>query len=64
MPVNMSYCRFANTLEALRECADALHSQPLRDLQNGLGDYERRALRSLLLLCRELGDDFLEPQRD
>jgi len=32
MPMNMVYCRFGNTLEALRECAEALDELDFEEL--------------------------------
>jgi len=50
MPINMSHCRFRNTLEALQECRDTL-------AETG-GEYpsdeEREAARRLFLLCAKL----------
>lgn len=56
MAMNMAYCRFQNTLAALRECADELsaNNDPFADLS----DDERAAAEKLLVLCRELADDF------
>jgi len=33
--INMSYCRFENTLRAMREVNDALEDNPLRELSKG-----------------------------
>ncbi len=56
MPMNMSYCRFENTLAALRECDAALAEScdPLSELS----DSERKAAIKLLKLCRTIADDF------
>ena len=56
MPMNMSYCRFQNTLEALRECVDALDEidWEIEELDSD----ERRAAKQLANLCRQLADDF------
>ena len=54
--INMGYCRFRNTLEALEECSDELAESELQDLSNE----ERIAARKLLKLCRELADEFCE----
>lgn len=53
---NMSYCRFQNTLEDLRDCRDAL--MEMGDYEKELDDEEARAAKKLLKLCRELADDF------
>lgn len=56
MPMNMSYCRFQNTLEALRECVEALDEI---DWDIGkLDSDERRAAKQLANLCQQLADDF------
>lgn len=53
MPMNMAYCRFENTLAALRECAEAL------DYGSGpRGEREEAAAKELLLLCRSLADSY------
>ncbi len=53
---NMSYCRFQNTIEDLRDCRDAL--MEMGDYEKELDDEEARAAKRLLKLCRELADDF------
>lgn len=58
--VNMAYCRFQNTLEALRECAEALAAA--EDANNplaGLSMSETQAARDLMDLCVEMVDDYL-----
>jgi hypothetical protein len=52
----MSYCRFQNTIEDLRDCRDAL--MEMGDYEKELDDEEARAAKRLLKLCRELADDF------
>lgn len=56
MAINMSYCRFENTLAALRECVSALSEScdPIADLS----EREKKAALRLFKLCRELADDF------
>ena len=58
MAVNMSYCRFANTLAALKECQDALSetSDPMAELSPG----EAKAAKRLLALCDELAADYCD----
>ena len=55
MPINMSYCRFRNTLEALQECADALDEIDC-DI-NKLSSDERRAAKQLARLCWAVAED-------
>lgn len=54
MPINMSYCRFRNTLAALRECRDALDEYDETDRS----EEEASALRKLLILCQQLAADY------
>ncbi len=55
MPMNMSYCRFENTLESLRECYDALAEiNSLDDLQAS----EASAARRLVKLCAGIAGDW------
>ncbi len=56
MSVNMSYCRFRNTLAALRECVEELDADGNPFAQ--LGDEERKAAKRLIRLCRDLADDY------
>lgn len=53
---NMSYCRFQNTLNDLRDCRDAL--MEMGDYEKELAEDEARAAKRLLRICRELADDF------
>lgn len=53
---NMSYCRFQNTLDDLRDCRDALIE--MGDFERELSEDEAKAARRLLKLCRELADDY------
>lgn len=59
MPINMSYCRFENTLAALRECRDALDGAGLDPFAE-LSDEEREAAQKLLKLCAELAENYGE----
>ena len=43
---NMDYCRFRNTLEDLRDCADAINDE--------LSAEEKRARDRLVEVCREI----------
>lgn len=57
MPINMSHCRFENTLAALRECRDALDSGGFDPLKQ-LSEEEREAAQKLLRLCAKLTEDY------
>jgi hypothetical protein len=48
---SMSYCRFEETLEGLRDCADHMNDR-------GLGPEEERAREQLLKLCYEVTKEF------
>ena len=56
MPVNMSYCKFENTVKAMRECYEDMpnHEDELSS------DYERRAYKQFLTLCRRIASDYPE----
>lgn len=58
MPINMSYCRFENTLTALRECDDALAESC--DPFSELSDEEKRAAKKLFKLCREIAENYCD----
>jgi hypothetical protein len=62
MSINMSYCRFQNTLEALRECVQSTYdsSDPLAELS----EPERKAAIKLLRLCRQFADDIGIPETE
>ena len=59
MSINMSYCRFQNTLLALQECRDALAETGLEPFEE-LSDDERKAAKKLMKLCGEMAADFGE----
>ena len=54
MPINMVYCRFRNTLEALQECLDTL-DEPGHEYPS---DEEREAARRLFWLCAQMVADY------
>ena len=47
---NMSYCRFENTTKDMRDCINAIEDQETDELSN----YEINALKSFVLLAREI----------
>ena len=57
MAMNMSYCRFENTLAALRECDEAM-AESVQDPLDELSESERKAAKRLLKLCREMADNY------
>lgn len=48
---NMSYCRFRNTLQDLRDCYESM--------EDTLSQEEKRARYSLLKLCSQIADDYV-----
>jgi hypothetical protein len=55
---NMSYCSFQNTLEDLRDCAEALDE--IGDNLAELSKDEARAASALIAVCQEIGRRFDE----
>lgn len=49
---NMSYCRFSNTLEDLRECYEHMDD-------HDLSDEEKAARKKLAKLCGLIADDYV-----
>ena len=56
----MSYCRFENTYNDLRDCQDALGNKSLDELSES----ERKYAKRLIKMCREIADDFDEEDED
>lgn len=50
---NMSYCRFENTLRDLEDCSEHLDD-------TDLNEYEARARKKLIELCREIAEHPME----
>lgn len=48
---NMSYCRFQNTLEDLRDCAEHI-------TDNDLDEDEHKARKRLVEWCRKIIEDY------
>lgn len=55
--MNMSHCRFENTLLALRECTEHWED----DLEN---KFELRAREKLIKLCKEIAEDYSDDLDD
>lgn len=51
---NMSYCRFSNTLDDLRDCYDTMDETA--DLSTG----EQEARKKLIRLCERITNDYAE----
>lgn len=56
MAINMSYCRWQNTLQALQECYESTYED--FDPRSRLSDEEKKAFDALVKLCRRIADDF------
>lgn len=52
MSINMSYCKFENTLAALRECMEDIENE-----REDLSDSEAEAKEKLMVLCAKIGYD-------
>ena len=48
---NMSYCRYENTSLDMQDVVDTLYDS---DVTEDLSDYERRGLRTILELAKEI----------
>lgn len=57
---NMSYTRFENTYEDLKDCYDTLLDFEIK----GLSDSERRYAYRLISLCKEIADEFEETKNE
>ena len=49
----MSYCRFENTANDLRDCVNAIHNGETDELN----EYEVQGLTDILELCKEILED-------
>lgn len=56
---NMSYCRFENTYPDLNDCYKALlNAGSIKNLEEKSNEYEKRYVRMLVDLCKEIVNDF------
>jgi hypothetical protein len=53
---NMSYCRFENTFEALRDCHIALENLNIDDEDTHTSSSETEKAKQLIELCQEIAD--------
>lgn len=53
--MNMSYCRFHNTLSDLTDCLDALNNRDIHSLDEAL------KAQDLILLCKDIAE-WYEPE--
>jgi hypothetical protein len=55
---NMSYCRFENTYADLKDCYDALSDSSVEELEENANEYEKKYIKKLIKLCRQIADGF------
>lgn len=54
--MNMSYCRFENTYDDLRDCLEALENSSVKRLEEDASQYEKPYIRKLIELCEEIAE--------
>ena len=57
---NMSYCRFENTYNDLVDCKDSLYENGIEYLEENASEYEKKYIKKLIQLCKEISDDYGE----
>ena len=62
--MNMSYCRFHNTLSDLNDCESALDSFINEDENTISSDEERRKAKQLISLCKYIAANYSEADID
>ena len=62
--MNMSYCRFRNTLSDLDDCYDVLIEKGVDGAKWGADKEEQRAITRLIKMCKHIADDFYETRAD
>jgi hypothetical protein len=55
---NMSYCRFENTLDDLRDCRRALLEEGIIDLEKNASHREEPCVMELIELCQKITREF------
>ena len=61
----MSYCRFENTFGDLRDCQEALEEAgSIEEVEKDANEYEKRYIRKLVALCRDIAEAYGEDQND
>ena len=57
--VNMSYCRFENTVKALEECLEDLYDKGgVEAVEEDASQYEKEHIRGLIELCQQVVDEY------
>jgi hypothetical protein len=51
---NMSYCKFENTLEDLRDCMEALDKEGT----DNLSGYEKKSAFAIIKMCKRIAEDY------
>ena len=54
---NMSYCRFENTLEDLKDCAEHISDNAATDEEDGISREEVWARSRLIKVCKRIVED-------
>ena len=62
--MNMSYCRFRNTLSDLDDCYDALMEKGVVGVKADADPDEQRAVTRLIKMCKQLAEDYYETRED
>lgn len=57
---NMSYCRFRNTLQDLRDCKEAMSDMTENDTMDTLSPEEYAAMKALVRMAEEIKEEFGE----
>ena len=55
---NMSYCQFENTYGDLEDCYAALGESGIEELEENANQYEKKYIRKLIQLCKDIVDDY------
>lgn len=62
---NMSHCRFENTYVDLQDCYDALtEAGSIKEVEGNANQYEKKYIRKLVKLCKDIVADFEEEEED
>jgi|7_EtaG_2_1085326.scaffolds.fasta_scaffold35789_2 exonuclease VII small subunit len=56
--VNMSYCRFENTVKALEECLEDLNDNGIEELEEKASEYEKPHIKGLIELCKQVAEEY------
>lgn len=62
--MNMSYCRFRNTLGDLDDCYEALMEKGVAGVKEDADEDEQRAVTRLIKMCKLLAEDYYEQRAD